>query len=146
MVFGLLAGVMLLAGESARADATGPKADILVIHALNTPGAAATDPALAGLKQLKNVPFNGYNVFKLLDTKSVPLVKTGGSVIPLANGYKFSLSLTSAQGNQLHIVPAIGKVAPAPLPEVTAKANEPFFVAGQSYQGGILIIAVTPHV
>ena len=105
MVFGLLAGAMLLAGESARADATGPKADILVIHALNTPGAASTDPALAGLKQLKNVPFNSYNVFKLLDTKSVPLVKTGGPVVALANGYKFSLSLTSANGNQLHIVP-----------------------------------------
>lgn len=130
--------------DAARAQAGAPKADVLVIHAANVPG-GTIDPQLASLRQLKNVPFNSYNSFKLLDTKSLPLVKSGPS-IALKNGYNFSLSLSSVEGKQLRIVPSLSKTStPSALPEVSAKINEPFFVAGQSYEGGILIIAVTPR-
>ena len=140
---GALASALVFTHDAARADGA-PKADVLVIHAANVPG-GTIDPQLANLRQLKNVPFNSYNSFKLLDTKSLPLVKSGPS-IALKNGYNFSLSLTSIEGKQLHIVPSLSKTAtPNPLPEVSAKAGEPFFVAGQSYEGGILIIAVTPR-
>lgn len=130
--------------DAARAQGGAPKADVLVIHAANVPG-GTIDPQLANLRQLKNVPFNSYNSFKLLDTKSLPLVKSGPS-IALKNGYNFSLSLSSVEGKQVRIVPSLSKTStPNPLPEVSAKINEPFFVAGQSYEGGILIIAVTPR-
>lgn len=145
----LLAGVFasgLLVGhtEEARADAA-PKAEVLVIHAASIPSGGSMDPKLSNLRQLKNVPFSSYNTFKLLDTKTIPLAKTSPS-IPLANGYNFTLSLSSIEGKQLRIVPSLSKTnVPSPLPEVSAKVDEPFFVAGQSYQGGILIIVVTPR-
>lgn len=127
----------------AHADGT-PRADVLVIHAATVPGAGSMDPKLANLRQLKNVPFNGYNSFKVLDSKSALALAKVGPSVALPNGYNFSLSLSSVEGKTLHIVPSLSKTAaPHPLPEVSAKAGEPFFVAGQSYQGGILIIAVT---
>lgn len=133
-----------LASERAQADGQ-PKADVLVIHAATVPGQGSMDPKLASLRQLGNVPFKTYNSFKLLDTKNVALAKTGPT-IKLPNGYNFALSLNSVEGKTLHIVPSLSKSAsPSPLPEVSAKADEPFFVAGQSYENGILIIAVTPH-
>ncbi len=132
-------------GSSAPAEAQGsPKAEVLVIHASTVAGAPSMDPKLANLGQLKKVPFNNYNVFKLLDTKTLPLAKSGPG-LALANGYQLGLSLTSVEGKTFKIVPSLAKGgAPSVLPEVSAKAGEPFFVAGQSYQGGILIIAVTP--
>jgi hypothetical protein len=145
----LLAGVALTAllfanDDPARADGA-PRAEVLVIHAASVPGGGSMDPRLIKLSRLRNVPFNGYNTFKLLDTQTLPLAKSGPS-LALKNGYHLSLSLTSIEGRQLHIVPSLSKTAtPNPLPEVSAKADEPFFVAGQSYEGGILIIAVTPR-
>ncbi|MFO0670709.1 MAG: hypothetical protein U0235_13945 [Polyangiaceae bacterium] len=129
--------------REARADGT-PRADVLVIHAATVPGAGSMDPKLANLRQLKNVPFNNYNSFKVLDSKQGLALAKVGPTVGLPNGYIFSLSLSSVEGSTLHIVPSLSKTAtPRPLPEVSAKAGEPFFVAGQSYQGGILIIAVT---
>lgn len=137
-------GLALVAShEDAQAEGA-PRAEVLVIHASTKTG-GSIDPKLGNLRQLKNPPFNAYNSFKLLDTKTIPLAKSGPN-LPLPNGYNFSLSLQSAEGRNFRIVPSLSKTAtPSPLPEVAAKADEPFFVAGQSYDGGILIIAATPR-
>jgi hypothetical protein len=154
---GLLAalGVLALAlawmfGEGL-ARAAGGKTTIVeisVIHATRSDGGVTIDPQLRDLPQLtKEQPFVRYNVFKLLDRRQLPCEKGKPAAYALVDGRTLQVTLIDvtekSSDQRYHLraeIAGAGKKEFLKLLEVTASANEPFFVGGQSYQGGTLFL------
>lgn len=145
VVLGVLAWTWPASSASA---AKTPSVEVSVIHALRTDGGVSIDPQLRDLPQLtKQQPFVRYNVFKLLDRKQLPCEKGKPASVGLVDGRILQVTLvdvtdkTSDQRYQLRAeIAGPGKKEFLKLLEVTASANEPFFVGGQSYQGGTLFL------
>jgi hypothetical protein len=141
-------------GVALAAAAKPPTIEVSVIHATRTDGGASVDPQLRDLPQLtKQQPFARYNVFRLIDRKELPCEKGKPVVYGLVDGRTLLVTLvdvTDADANakqksseRYHLRAEIGgpgKKEFLKLLEVTASANEPFFVGGQSYQGGTLFV------
>jgi hypothetical protein len=117
-----------------------PSVEVSVIHALRTDGGVSIDPQLRDLPQLtKQQPFVRYNVFKLLDRKELTCEKGKAAVYGLADGRTLQVTLVDVTAKsseqRYHLRAEIagpGKKEFLKLLEVTASANEPFFVGGQS--------------
>jgi hypothetical protein len=148
-----LPGAVLLAAAGPLAYAAPPapssaRVEISVIHALKADGGGAIDPRLRDLPQLtRDQPFVRYNVYRLLDRKEVGLARGTPTPYPLVNGRILQVTLTDVTtengGARYHVRVEIGepgKQAFLKLLEVTAGPNDPFFVAGQSYEGGTLFL------
>jgi hypothetical protein len=142
-----LLGVRLLSGVALAAPA-GPSLEVSVIHATRVDGGISIDSQLRDLPQLtRDQPFVRYNVYRLLDRRQFRLEEGKPVSEALANGRLLQVVLegTAADaGEKRYRVQAqiaeAGKKAFLRSLEVTASANEPFFVAGQSYQGGTLFL------
>jgi hypothetical protein len=130
----------------AQAPATAT-AEILVMHATQAPGEGSIDPRIGDLPQLKKPPFSAYNTYKLLDSKKLPLKKGEPGEYALVNGRTLQVLLRDISADKRYSVhTAINQPGGATflkLLDVTAAPNEPFFVGGQSYQGGSLVLAIT---
>ena len=157
--FAILAGcvaalALLGSRQVAEAGARAPVLQVTTIHAMTTDAGGSIDPALRDLPQLgRDQPFVRYNVYKLLDRKELALEPGKPVESPLPNGRVLQVTLVDATGDgagrRFHVRTEIGepgKKAFLKLLEVTAGPNEPFFVGGQSYQGGTLFLelAVKP--
>lgn len=117
-------------------------ADVLVLHATNTGG--GIDPSLAQLPQLKQPPFSSYNTYKKLSNPRVAVAKDKITNVPLPDQGKLSLKRLDVPARYklgVNIVKGSGESFLANL-EVTGDLNEIFFVAGQVYDGGILVIGI----
>ena len=117
-------------------------ADVLVLHATNTGG--GIDPSLAQLPQLKQPPFSSYNTYKKLSSTRVAVAKDKISNVTLPDQGKLSfkrLDVPARYKLGVNIVKGSGEPFLANL-EVTGDLNEIFFVAGQVYDGGILVIGI----
>jgi hypothetical protein len=142
-------------GEGPARAAAGktPSVEVSVIHALRTDGGVSIDPQLRDLPQLtKQEPFVRYNVFKLLDRKELPCEKGKPAVYGLVDGRTLQVTLVDvtdkSSDRRYHLRAEIagpGKKEFLKQLEVTASANEPFFVGGQSYQGGNLFLELVVH-
>jgi hypothetical protein len=131
-----------------------PSLQVTVIHAMISDASGSIDPLLRDLPQLgRDQPFVRYNVYKLLDRKELALDPGKPAVTALPNGRVLQVTLVDEVGEgpsrRFHVRAEIGepgKTAFLKLLEVTASPNEPFFVGGQSYQGGTLFLelAVRP--
>jgi hypothetical protein len=153
MVWGV-GGIALFASTPsaerlARAGApAGPRVELSVIHASSSDAGGSVDPRLRDLPQLtRDQPFVRYNVYRLLDRTELPLERGKPSPYALVNGRTLQVTLTDVTQDKgekrYHVRVEIGepgKQAFLKLLEVTASANDPFFVAGQSYQGGTLFL------
>ncbi|MCC6644027.1 MAG: hypothetical protein IT374_00440 [Polyangiaceae bacterium] len=138
---------------SASASAPAPtpsslNADVLVMHATNAGG--GIDPRVKHLTpQLTRPPFSAYDTYKLLIDKRLPAPLGGGGQLALPDGRTLRVTykgLAESKGDARYKVAATisdpkGKDF-LPLLEVAAKLDEPFFVAGQSYDKGILVLAI----
>ena len=126
----------------------GPAIEITVIHALQTDGGGSIDPLLRDLPQLtRDQPFVRYNVYKMLGRQQLPLEVGKPANSDLPNGRALAVTLVDepkdAHGPRYHVRAEIGepgKKAFLKLLEVTASGDEPFFVGGQSFQGGTLFL------
>jgi hypothetical protein len=149
---GTLAGT-LVAGlaaplESRAQEPKRPNLEITVIHAVRTDGGASVDAQLRDVPSHRNEePFVRYNVYRLIERKQVSLEAGKAVRSALVNGRTLQVTLVNVvdQGpeKRFHLRAAIdepGKPALLKLLEVTASLNEPFFVGGQSYQGGTLFL------
>jgi hypothetical protein len=124
--------------------------EITEIHALRSDGGASIDPRLRDVPQLtRDQPFVRYNVYRFLDRRGFPLEEQKPVTDPLVNGRTLQVTLVDVveRGTErrFHIRTAIddpGKQAFLKLLEVTAGLNEPFFVGGQSYEGGTLFLEI----
>ncbi len=151
LLLAALVSVLLGFGLSPRiagAAPPGPSLEISVIHATRADGGVSIDPQLRDLPQLtRDQPFVRYNVYRLLNRRQFRLEEAKPIVEALANGRSLQVVLegtgTEAAEKRYRVQAQItepGKKAFLPGLEVTASANAPFFVAGQSYQGGTLFL------
>jgi hypothetical protein len=124
-------------------------AEIMVLHATNTDG--GIDPRIGPLPQLKLPPFSAYNTYKLLDRHAVTLTTARPDTTTLPNGRVLRTTLKGmVPDDKYRVAASISRPRDdktkedtfLPLLEVTAKSGETFFVAGQSYRGGILVVGI----
>lgn len=134
----LLAPTRLALGASAAV-----KGEVLVILAKEDAG--DIDQKLKELHALQKAPFSGFKSMKVLSTNEVELSGEHAATVELHNGRTLQLTLLESMADGRHKVQVSinrpGKQDYLPLLTVIA-SGEPFFVAGQRYQGGTLVIGV----
>jgi hypothetical protein len=140
--------VFAFAGVARAASQHGPFLEISIIYATQSDAGASIDPALKDLPQLtREQPFTRYNVYKLLDRKQFPLEPNKAVTFVLPNGRTLQATLTAVtvekneKRYQLETkIGDPGKQAFLNSLQVKASENEPFFVGGQSYKGGMMFL------
>jgi hypothetical protein len=119
-------------------------ADVFVILASEQQG--EIEPLLAKIPALRKPPFNSFHSMKVLQKSNIELKLGEPVTVALPNGRTLMLKLKEQMPDgrskvQLSINRPEQKDY-LPLLEVIAKKGEPFFVAGQKYEGGTLVIGV----
>jgi hypothetical protein len=104
------------------------------------------DPALSHLRGLKHPPFNEYKSMKVLSRTAVPLPLDQPVEIVLPKHRTLVLRLVARLSDgRAKVQVSINRPNQKdslPLLHVIASAGEPFFVAGQKFEGGTLVIGV----
>jgi hypothetical protein len=125
------------------ADKAAVKGEVLVILAKEAAG--DFDPKLKQMPALQKPPFSSYKSMSVLSTHDVALSDAQAALVELPNGRTLQLKLLARLADGRHTVQVSinrpGKQDYLPLLTVNV-SSEPFFVAGQSYQGGTLVIGV----
>ncbi len=134
-------------GRSSHAATIMLNAEVMVLLGTQMPGGGSIDPSIGNLPQLRKPPLSSYNTYALLDKRTIPLTVGSSGTYTLANGRVLQVTFVETTPDHgFHVKAAInqpGGNAYLKLLELTAKPNEPFFVAGQSFGGGSLILAIT---
>ena len=155
LVIGVSLGALLLSTvasaqqstlvRSDRATATNVPAEVLVVLAKEEQG--KIDPQLKNLTALRRPPFNSFRSMKILSRPKLTLTPGKDAFVSLPNGRRLKLTLLRVMPDGRYKVRAAinrpNKSDYLPLLQVVASAGDPFFVAGQSYQGGTLVVGVT---
>lgn len=113
-------------------------AEVTLIHASNNVD-AGIDPRIGKLPNI-----GSYKSYQLLSQSNMT-IKKAPTTTTLPNGRILQISLKDVKDKQYIIDTSInqpGGTAFLPLLEVRASVGVPVFIAGQSYQGGMLIIAI----
>ncbi|MGB5812927.1 MAG: hypothetical protein WBG86_20510 [Polyangiales bacterium] len=131
--------------QSTRSVAGGVPAEVLVVLAKEESG--SIDPELKKLTALRRPPFNSFRSMEILSKPKVKLVPGKDAVISLPNGRRLKLALLQVMPDgRFKMKVSINRPDKAdylPLLQVVASAGDPFFVAGQTYKGGTLVVGVT---
>lgn len=124
--------------------------EVIVLHGTND--GTGIDPKIGKIPELLKPPFSSYNSYKLLDRPKVSVQKGQQSKVKLPNGREMAIELKNIiapkkKDEVTRYVVSTSIQKPGgntflPLLEVNAKAGEWFFVAGQTYKGGTLVIGV----
>jgi hypothetical protein len=129
---------------AAPAAATTTPGEVLVILAGDEEG--PIDPDLSTVRALQVKPFNGYKSFKILAREGLKLLPGQAEEIALPASRKLRITLLERRKDgRFKVQVSINrpnKTDYLPLLEVAAKPGERFFVAGQKYQGGTILIGV----
>jgi hypothetical protein len=115
------------------------EAEVSVIHATNDPD-GGIDPNIGKLPNLGN-----YKSYRLLQRAKVTIKKGTPATTTLPNSRILQITLKDVKEPQFIIDTSInqpGGTAFLPLLEVRATVGAPVYIAGQSYQGGMLIIGI----
>ena len=131
--------------KSDRASTTSSvPAEVLVILAKEEPG--KIDPQLQKLTALRRPPFNSFRSMTILSRPKLKLTPGKDALVSLPNGRRMKLTLLRVMPDGRYKVKAAinrpDKSDYLPLLQVVASAGDPFFVAGQTYQGGTLVVGV----
>jgi len=120
------------------------RAEVLVVLARETAG--TIDPELADLPALRRPPFNGFRSMEILERPVTQLRPGRDHDITLPNGRRMRLTLLRiTPDGRYQVRVSINRPQEAdylPLLTVVASPGDPFFVAGQAYQGGTLVIGI----
>ena len=123
--------------------------EVMVLHATQAPGPGSIGPGIGNMPQLQQPPFSAWNTYRLLAKQSLVLQQGAPMTYALPNGRVLQITLAGiAPGPRFKIAAAInqpGGSSYLKLLEVTAPPNQTFFVAGQQFQGGVIIIGFTLH-
>ncbi len=144
----LVVTALWLAGgfvSTARAqDAVSVHAEVTVILAREVAG--VIDPRLEHLAALRQPPFNAFHSMDVYSVHEVTLSVGVPSTIDLPNGRVLQLILEEVSPDgRSHLRVSINRRSQSdylPVLEVAAPPGDPFFVAGQNFQGGTLVIGV----
>lgn len=125
-------------------------AELVILHATND--GSGIDPKIGKMPELGKPPFSSYNSYKLLERVKLSLDKGKQTTTKLPNDRVMGVTLKDIlQANKKgesskYVISASiqkpGGTAFLPLLEVNAKAGETFFVAGQTYKGGVLVLGL----
>ncbi|MGB8330224.1 MAG: hypothetical protein WCE62_08855 [Polyangiales bacterium] len=119
-------------------------AEVLVVLAKEEAG--EIDPQLKKMTALRRPPFNAFRSMKILSRPKLTLTPGKDELVSLPNGRRVKLTLLRVMPDGRYKVKAAinrpNKSDYLPLLQVVASAGDPFFVAGQTYQGGTLVIGV----
>lgn len=119
-------------------------AEVMIVLASGEDG--AIDPSLSHVRALKHPPFNEYKTLKLLSRSRVSLPREEPVEVALPNGRTLVLRLVSLlPDGRSKIQVSISRPHRKeylPFLEVVASTGEPFFVAGQRYEGGTLVLGI----
>ena len=147
-------GIVVLGSDAGPAQRVEVPAEILVLHATNSGG--GIDPELQHLRQLRKPPFSAYDTYRLERRYAITLVQKVSNDTELPNRRVLRTVLKAVlPEDRFQVAASISHPKRKdkdkdkdkdggylPLLEVTAKRGEPFFVAGQSYRGGILVVGI----
>jgi len=124
--------------------------DIIVLHGTND--GSGIDPKIGKIPELSKPPFSSYNSYKLLDRPKIAVQKGKQSKVKLPNDREMAVELKDIiapkkKDDVTRYIVSTSIQKPGgntflPLLELNAKAGEWFFVAGQTYKGGILVIGI----
>jgi len=130
--------------RSDRSSASSVPAEVLVVLAKEEPG--DIDPELKKLTALRRPPFNSFRSMEILSRPKLTLTPGKDALVSLPNGRRVKLTLLRVMPDGRYKVKAAinrpDKADYLPLLQVVASAGDPFFVAGQTYQGGTLVVGV----
>jgi hypothetical protein len=119
-------------------------AQVLVVLAKEEPG--PVDPALRDEPALRRPPFNAFRSMQILEKPEVRLQVGRPSELTLPNGRKLQLTVERVMPDgRFRVKVSINRPNQSdylPLLQVVASPGDPFFVAGQSHQGGTLVVGV----
>lgn len=134
----------------AQTPATSANMEVILLHGTND--GSGIDPRIGKIPELSKPPFSSYNSYKLLDRPKVTVQKGKESKIKLPNDREMAIALKDIiapkkKGEVTRYLVSTSIQKPGgntflPLLEVNAKAGEWFFVAGQTYKGGTLVIGI----
>ncbi len=138
-------------GEPKPARVHEAKAQVIVLHATNEH--EGIDPRIGDLPQLKKPPFSAYDTYKLLDRHEVPLVGSKPGKVKLPDTRVLEIELKDVlepkkpeEKPRYLIRASIAKPGQKKKflrrLDVNAKPGEIFFVAGQAYKKGILVLGI----
>ena len=131
--------------QSNRAPSGGVPAEVLVVLAKEESG--TIDPELKKLTALRRPPFNSFRSMQVLSKPKVKLIPGRDAVVSLPNGRRLKLALLQIMPDgRFKMKVSINRPEKAdylPLLQVVASSGDPFFVAGQTYKGGTLVVGVT---
>lgn len=117
-------------------------AEVLIVLASNTAG--VVDPRLADVPALRRPPFDSYRSMALLSSPHIELHVGRAEEIPLPNGRRIRIVLRDVTPEgRFRLQVSINRPGQQDyLPElnVVASPGDPFFIAGQSFQEGTLVI------
>jgi hypothetical protein len=154
LVIAILLSASVTAGASAqgsslarsdRASTTSSvPAEVLVVLAKEEAG--KIDPQLEKLTALRRPPFNSFRSMQILSRPKLKLTPGKAALVSLPNGRRMKLTLLRVMPDGRYKVKAAinrpHKADYLPLLQVVASAGDPFFVAGQTYKGGTLVVGV----
>ncbi len=132
----------------ARADGP-PKVhvEVMIIHATKGPEPGAYDPRIGDVSRLKEPPFSSFNTYRLLDKQDFDLEGGKSRPVKLPNTRDLLVAYAGLTPDKRHDVSASISQADGAsylkLLRVSASVGQTFFVAGQSFQGGNLVLAIT---
>lgn len=153
LAVGATAALVAATPRATHADSK-PRVEIVIIAAKSDPKAPKMDPKLQKYAaQLTQPPISAYNVFSFVDQQTLPLDKDKPAdpwkgkpmaTYALVNGKTLEVALLDTLADKrFQIGAAIGEGTSPDLIKYNAPANEPVFIAGQSYNGGILVVGIT---
>lgn len=139
-----LLGAWLLTSATIAQAQNSVRAEVTVVHAIEAAG--EVDPNLADLPALRQAPFNTFRTMRILSRPQHQLRVGVPIEIELPNGRRLRLTLQQVTHNgRFRVRVEINRPDRNDylrLLTVVASPGDPFFVAGQGYSGGTLVIAI----
>lgn len=129
-------------GQSAASSSV--PSEVLVVLARETEG--RVDPALSDIPALRRPPFNAFHSMEVLSRSQAHLSEGSPVEVRLPNGRQLRVELERVTDDGRYRVRVSintpGQADYLPLLQIVASPGEPFFVAGQNWEGGTLVIGV----
>jgi len=142
MLVGAIAAALAFGVTPAQAQQL--SGEVLVVLAKEEAG--TIDTALANVPALRRPPFNSFRSMRVLSRPSVAIRVGRPSTVNLPNGRRLQLVVQQVlPDGRYRVRVSINRPNQndyLPLLQVVASPGDPFFVAGQSHQGGTLVIGV----
>ncbi len=147
----VLVSVLFVSHAQAQPPPQTVTVEVMVLHATTQPGPGTIDPTIGNMPQLRRPPFSAYNSYRLIGKQSLTLVRGTPTQFTMINGRVLQVTLMNVtvgpQGPRYEIAAAILQPGGVPFlsTRVTSPPNETFFVAGQQFQGGVIVLGFTLH-